>query len=76
MRAYSRQRVAAREVTVPWGGPPAGVMGDAGEREAVPSCAWWHGRGDRPHVAPYSTVTDFARLRGRSMSRPRARAVW
>lgn len=24
----------------------------------------------------YSTVTDFARLRGLSMSRPRANAVW
>jgi hypothetical protein len=24
----------------------------------------------------YSTVTDFARFRGLSMSRPRAKAVW
>jgi hypothetical protein len=37
---------------------------------------WWIVRAaDRP-AADYSTVTDLARLRGLSMSRPSANAVW
>lgn len=61
---------------------PAGVMGDAGKGRRNP--AWLVARaGFRPPLsarprggAAYSTVTDFARFRGLSMSRPSANAVW
>src|SRR5690606_4759168 len=53
---------------------PEGGWGPAAQNPA-PLRAGAGVRGDRVPAA-YSTVTDLARLRGLSMSRPRASAVW
>lgn len=58
----------------------AGVLGGPGANERTPR-ARWHHEGSVPCVSAagegaYSTVTDFARFLGLSMSRPRANAVW
>lgn len=71
-RAAGRGVTAAGQRSGPGRGCPGAVNGPpvSGATRGVRS------RSGPLRAGSYSTVTDLARLRGLSMSRPRARAVW